>query len=154
MPAGDCHIPAPGVCHAGTGIIIGTRTVRVLYEIGATSDTRQPFGDCRSWWLPIKLPGTHYPTPQAHNHVELKQSISISTADVEGSSSSGSAAADDLGSGQQGGSSADPGVVTVELLLPHMYVFPRVSCTGIKLLSLIHISSPRDKRQSRMPSSA
>ena len=55
-------------------------------------------------------------------------------ADVGGSNNcSGSAAADDLGSGQQGGSSADPGVVTVELLLPHMYVFPRVSCTGIKL---------------------
>ena len=88
---------------------------------------------CRSWWLPIKLPGTHYPTPQAHNHVELKQSISISTADVEGSSSSGSAAADDLGSGQQGGSSADPGVKTIELFLPHMYVSPCVSFTGIKL---------------------
>ena len=102
LPAGDCHIPAPGVCHAGTGIIIGTRTVRVLYEIGATSDTRQPFGDCRSWWLPIKLPCTHCPTPQAHHHVELKQSTSINIADVGGSSSSGSAAEDDLGSGQHG----------------------------------------------------
>ena len=88
---------------------------------------------CRSWWLPIKLPGTHYPTPQAHNHVELKQSISISTADVEGSSSSSSVAEDDLGSGQQGGSSADPGVDKIELFLPHMYVFPCVRCTGIKL---------------------
>ena len=119
-------------CHTVTGIIIGTRTVRVLYETGATYDMTA-LGSCRSWWLPIKLPGTHYPTPQAHNHVELKQSISISTADVEGSSSSGSAAADDLGSGQQGGSSADPGVDKIELFLPHMYVFPCVRCTGIKL---------------------
>ena len=31
-----------------------------------------------SWWLSIKLPRTHYPTPQAHNNVELKQSTSIS----------------------------------------------------------------------------
>ena len=46
---------------------------------------------------------------------------------------SGSAAADDLGSGQQGGSSADPGVDKIELFLPHMYVFPCVRCTGIKL---------------------
>ena len=37
-------------------------------------------------------------------------------AEVGGSSSSGSAAADDLGSGQHGGSSADPGVDTIELL--------------------------------------
>ena len=38
-------------------------------------------------------------------------------ADVGGASSaSGSAAADDLGSGQQGSSSADPGVDTIELL--------------------------------------
>ena len=26
------------ICYAGTGIIIGTRTVRVLYETGATYD--------------------------------------------------------------------------------------------------------------------
>ena len=37
-------------------------------------------------------------------------------AGVGGSSSSGSTSADDLGSGQQGGSSADPGVDTIELL--------------------------------------
>ena len=67
-----------------------------------------------SWWLPIKLLCTHCPTLRAHNHVELKQSISM--AEVGGSSSSGSAAADDLGSGQHGGSSADPGVDTIELL--------------------------------------
>ena len=133
LPAGDCHIPAPGVCHAGTGIIIGTRTVRVLYEIGATSDTRQPFGDCRSWWLPIKLPCTHCPTPQAHHHVELKQSTSVNIADVGGSSSSGSAAEDDLGSRQQGGSPADPGVDTIELFLPHMYLFPCVGCIKLAL---------------------
>ena len=48
---------------------------------------------------------------------------------VGGSNSSGSAAEDDLGGGQQGGSSADPGVDTIELFSPHMYVFPRVSCT-------------------------
>ena len=35
--------------------------------------------------------------------------------DVGGSSSSGSAAEDDVGSWQQGGSSADPGVDTIEL---------------------------------------
>ena len=70
-----------------------------------------------SWWLPIKLPCTHCPTPQAHNHVGLKQSTRMrSMADVGGSSSSGSAAADDLGGGQKGGSSADPGVVTIDLL--------------------------------------
>ena len=91
--------------------------------------TRSELG-CLSWWLPIKLPCTHYPTPQAHNHVELKQNISISMADVGGSRSSCAVAADDLGSGQQGGSSADPGVA---LFLPHMYVLPCVSCTGIKL---------------------
>ena len=43
--------------------------------------------------------------------------------DVAGSSCSGSAAADDLSSGQQGGSSADPGVDTTDLFLPRMYVF-------------------------------
>ena len=112
--------------HTGTGIIIGIGTVRVLYETGATYDMTA-LGDCRSWWLPIKLPCTHCPTPQAHNHVELKQSISISMADVAGSSSS-SVAEDDLGSGQQGGSSADPGVDTIESFLPHMYVLPCVSC--------------------------
>ena len=72
--------------------------------------------DLGSWWLPIKLPCTHCLTPQAHNHVGLKQSTSRSLADVGGSSSSGSAAADYLGCGQQGGSSADPGVDTLELL--------------------------------------
>ena len=87
---------------------------------------------CRSWWLPIKLPCTHCPTPQAHNQVELKQSTSISMADVGGSSSSGSAAEDDLGSGQQGGSSADPRVDTIELLA-HMYVFPCGSCIKLAL---------------------
>ena len=66
--------------------------------------------------------------------MELKQSISVGTADVGGSSSSsGSAAAHDLGGGQQRSSSADPGVDTIEVLLPCMYVFPCVSCTGIKL---------------------
>ena len=48
--------------------------------------------------------------------MELNQSISISMADLGCSSSSGSGAADDLGSGQHGGSSADPGVDTIELL--------------------------------------
>ena len=117
--------------HTGTGIIIGTRTVRVLYETGATYDMTA-LGSCRSWWLPIKLPCTHCPTPQAHNQVELKQSTSISMADVGGSSSSGSAAEDDLGSGQQGGSSADPRVDTIELLA-HMYVFPCGSCIKLAL---------------------
>ena len=124
LPAGGCHIPVPGVLYySGTGIIIGTRTVQFY------TCTRSELG-CLSWWLPIKLPCTHYPTPQAHNHVELKQNISISMADVGGSRSSCAVAADDLGSGQQGGSSADPGVA---LFLPHMYVLPCVSCTGIKL---------------------
>ena len=54
-------------------------------------------------------------------------------ADVGGSNSSGSAAIDGLGSRQQGGSSADPWVDAIESCLPHMYVFPCVSCTGIKL---------------------
>ena len=53
-----------------------------------------------SCWLPIKLLCTHCPTPQAHNHVELKQSSSISMADVGGSNSSRSARADDTASGQ------------------------------------------------------
>ena len=48
--------------------------------------------------------------------MKLKQSTSTGIADVGGSSSSGSAAADDLGSGQQGPSSAHPGVDTLELL--------------------------------------
>ena len=52
-------------------------------------------------------------------------------ADVGGSSSSGSAVEDDLGSGQQGGSSADPGLDTIELFLPLTFVFPCVR--GIKL---------------------
>ena len=47
--------------------------------------------------------------------------------DVGGSSSSGSAAEADVGSGQQGGSSVDPGVETIELVLPHTYVSPCVS---------------------------
>ena len=59
--------------------------------------TWQPFlGGCPSWWLPIKLPCTLCPTPQAHNHVELKRSISLSMAGVWGTRSSGSAAADDF----------------------------------------------------------
>ena len=90
-------------------------------------------GGCRFWSLPIKLSSTHCLTPLAHNHVELKHSTSISMADVGGSSSSGSAAGDDLGSEQQGGSSADPGVDTIESFLPHMYVFPRVSCIYLAL---------------------
>ena len=81
-----------------------------------------------SWWLPVKLACAHCPTPQAHNHVELKQSTSISMAVVGGSSSRGSEAEDDFGSEQQGDSSADPGVDAIELFLPHMYVFPCISC--------------------------
>ena len=92
---------------------------------------------CRSW-MPIKLPCTHCPTPQAHNHVELKQSIGISMADVGDSSCSGSAAEDDLGGGQQGYSSADPGVDTIELFLPHMYVFPCVSCIELALAHMFY----------------
>ena len=109
--------------HTGTGSIIGTRTVRVLYEVGITYDMTARLGGCRSWCLPIKLPCTHCPTLQAHNHVELKQGVGISMEDVAGSSCSGSAAADDLSSGQQGGSSADPGVDTTDLFLPRIYVF-------------------------------
>ena len=56
------------------------------------------------------------------NEAKHKLSV-ISMADVGGSNNcSGSAAADDLGSGQQGGSSADPGVDMIELFLPRMYV--------------------------------
>ena len=79
-------------------------------------------GGCRS--------SSHAHTAQLHKHtitMELKQSVSISMTHVGGSSSSGSAAEDDLRSGQQGGSSADPGVDTIALFLPHMYVFPFVS---------------------------
>ena len=113
MAAGDCHIPYL-VHYTGTYIIIGTRTVRVLYEkIGGT----QYIHDSPSFVV-AKLPCT-LPTTKAHNHVELKQSISISMGDVGGSSSGGSAAEDDIGSGQQGGSSADPGVDAIELFLPH-----------------------------------
>ena len=36
--------------HTGIGIIIGTRTVRLLYEIGATYDMTA-LGDCQSWFL-------------------------------------------------------------------------------------------------------
>ena len=104
--------------HTGAGIIIGIRPVRVQFETGATYDMTA-FGGYGSWWLPIKLPCTHCPTPRAHNHVELKQSISMSMADVVGRSSSRSVDEDDLNSGQQGGSSADPGVDTIESFLPH-----------------------------------
>ena len=92
------------VYRTGAGIIVGTRTVRVLYEIGATNDiTALPWWlpISGSWRLPTKLPCTHCPTPHAGSHVELKQSTNMSMADVGGSSSSGSATADDLGSGQQ-----------------------------------------------------
>ena len=58
-------------------------------------------------------------------------------ADVGGSSSSGSAAEDDLGSGQQGGSSAHPGLDTVELFLPYMHVFPCSLVSAVKN-SLLH----------------
>ena len=54
-----------------------------------------------------------------------------------GSSSSGSAAEDDLGSGQQGGSSAHPGLDTVELFLPYMHVFPCSLVSAVKN-SLLH----------------
>ena len=50
LPAGGCHIPVPGVLYySGTGIIIGTRTVHVLYlyEIGA--------------WLPILVAADQAP---------------------------------------------------------------------------------------------
>ena len=93
-------------------------------------------GCCRSWWLPSRLPCTHCPTPQAHDHVELKQSISITTADVGGSSSNGSAAEDDLGSEQQGGSSADPGVDAIELFLPHTWYMTHIYVPLCKLYKL------------------
>ena len=92
------------VCRTGAGIIIGTRTVRVLYEIGATYDiTALPWWwpILGSWWLPAKLPCTHCPIPHARIHRELTQGTSIRMADVGGSSSSGSRNADDLGRGQQ-----------------------------------------------------
>ena len=42
--------------HASTGIIIGTRTVRVLYDTGATYDmTALP------WWLPILVAADQVP---------------------------------------------------------------------------------------------
>ena len=96
-------------------------------------------GGCRSWWLPIKLPCTHYPTPQAHNHVELNQSISISMADLGCSSSSGSGAADDLGSGQQGGSSLRTLESIQSSYFCHtcMYVYPCVSCDSIKIVIVL-----------------
>ena len=142
MPAGDCHVPVPGISYwywyhnrnsklaaSYSYFVFYTKSELLVYTNVHTA-CQLFLGGCRSWWLPIKLPCTHYPTPQAHNHVELKQNISISVADVGGSRSSCAVAADDLGSGQQGGSSADPGVA---LFLPHMYVLPCVSCTGIKL---------------------
>ena len=57
-------------------------------------------------WLPIlvaadKTPMHTLPNSTAHNHMEVKQNISISMADVGGSNSSGSVAADDLGIRQQ-----------------------------------------------------
>ena len=77
------------------------------------------------WWLPTfvvaDLGGcrssshAHCPTPQAHDHVDLKQRKSINTVDVVGSSSIGSAAEDYLGSGQQGDSSANPEIDTIKL---------------------------------------
>ena len=107
------------VYHTDAGIISGTRTVRVPHEIGSIRhDSPWWLPILGSWWLPIKLPCIHCLIPQAHNHVGLNQSTGIiSMVNVGGSSCSGSAAAaDDLGSGQQGGSSADPGVDTIELL--------------------------------------
>ena len=79
--------------HIDTGIIIGTRTARVLYDTGATYDTTA-LGGCRSWCLPMKLPSKQCPTPQTYNHVELKQGMSISVADVGGRSSSSSVTED------------------------------------------------------------
>ena len=100
------------------------------------------------WWLPTfvvaDLGGcrssshAHCPTPQAHDHVDLKQRKSINTVDVVGSSSIGSAAEDYLGSGQQGDSSANPEIDTIKLFCricgTYMYVFPCVSC----ITSLLH----------------
>ena len=95
----------------------------------------------RFWWLSIKLSCTHCPTPQTHNHVEPKQSTIISMADIGGSSSSGCAAADDLGSGQQGGSSADSEVDTIDLLGDaDEEVGPRLSCRCRILSNAQHLS--------------
>ena len=77
-------------------------------------------GGCRSWDLGDCRSSSHAPhahAAQLHKHTRgVKQSTSISMADIGGSSSSGSATADDLSSAQQGGSSADPGVETTEWL--------------------------------------
>ena len=78
--------------------------------------------------MPIKLSYTHYiyyipnSTSAQARGAEAKQKHKHGRCRGRQLCTSGSAAADDLGSGQQGGSSADPGVDMIELFLPRMYV--------------------------------
>ena len=97
FPAGDCHIPVSDIWYWCRYHNRNSNLATRLFVFYTRSELRiyqymTALGDCRSWWLPIKLSCTHYPTLRAHNDVELKQSIRISMANAGDSSSSGSAA--------------------------------------------------------------